>query len=214
MKSRREETKLFEELQHLGTPLDETVLRSSRAASQGLEISQTGCGPENIAYVPVAGGVGIMLSLCIENVSNRTIRLSAIRLIMPWFDSEFSWLKKQSSKVLNPWGGYQLRGFGTYGLDPTTVLNHRLTHNFTFYPGDAVEGFLLGEGLASVPAEFSDRILVPMQILCWEGSHESYGAWLRVGVSRAKPPRAAEFPRRQRSPLFAARDVAVSKVQK
>jgi hypothetical protein len=207
VKSRREETKLFEELQHLGTPLDETVLRSSRAASQGLEISQTGCGAENLAHVPLAGGVGIMLSLCIENVSNRTVRLSAIRLKLPWFDPEFCWLKKQSPKVLDLWGGYQLLSFGTYGFDPTTVLNHQLTRNFTFYPGDAIEGFLLGEGPTPVPAEFSDRMLVPMQILFWEGNHESYGAWVKVGISRAKPSRVAEVPRRQRSPLFASRDV-------
>jgi hypothetical protein len=54
MRSCRAEHKVFEELLHWGTSLDETILENSRVASLGLEITQTGSGIDNVAFVPVS----------------------------------------------------------------------------------------------------------------------------------------------------------------
>jgi hypothetical protein len=117
----------------------------------------------------------------------------------------------QPLKVLNLWAGYVPPGFGTYGLDPTTVLNHRLTRAFTFYPGDAIEGFLLGRGSARVPANYLDRMVIPMQIVAWGRAGESYGAWLRVGVNREKQPVPVKLARRKRESLFTALELAAAR---
>jgi hypothetical protein len=132
---------------------------------------------------------------------------------MPWFDADFHWIKKQSSTVLNHSGGYVLPAYGPSGFDPTTVLNHRLTRKFTFYPGDAIEGFLLGEGSAQVPANYLDRMMLPMQIVVWGRAKVSYGAWLKVGINRQKQPtpnKWSDWKRLRRLPLFSAHDEPVA----
>jgi hypothetical protein len=60
---------------------------------------------------------------------------------------------------------------------------YRLTRTFAFYPGDAIEGFLLGRGSARVPANYLDRMVIPMQIVAWGGpvNHAALGyEWVSI----------------------------------
>ena len=184
MKNPENELQRFEELLHSGIPLDSVVLEKVRAACRGLEITQSGAPLESVVYIETAGGFSIMLSLEIENISDKIIRLDAIRLKMPWFDGDFRWLKKLSSRGLRQRGGYVLSACGPCGFDESVVLNHLLVRDFKLYPGHVIEGFLLGEGTASVPEEFSDRTKVPMELVVYSGCGKSYSGWMEVVVSR------------------------------
>jgi hypothetical protein len=164
MKLTDEELQVLEELRHYGTPLDGTVLREARAARRGLEIMQTGNCAENTVYAPASGGTGILLSVSIKNVSGRVIRLTNVRLEMPRPDADFHWLKKPSSKEVRERGGYVLPGCGSCAFDPSVVLNHRFGRNSELHPDEQIEGLLLGEGTVSVPNEYPDRKLIPMQL--------------------------------------------------
>jgi len=184
MKTRQKELKLFEELRFFGTPLDQMVLDEAKAACRGLEITQTGSSLENIVYARTSGGVGIMLSVCIENISDRTIRVAAVRLEMPWFDADFHWLKWPLPKEMRKWGGYVLPGCGACGFDPSVVVNHRLGHDFKLYPGDLVDGFLFGQGASTIPVNYSHLMKIPVEITVFAGSRDRYGAWMTLVVNR------------------------------
>ena len=209
----RQETALFEDLHRWGTPLDEGVLRNARLASQGLKITQFGAAPENIAYVKASGMMGIMLNMCIENVSDRIVKVDAIRLQLPWSDADFHWLQKQSPKVLNQWGGYVLSACGPYGINPAIVLNHRLTPNFKFYPGDVLEGCLLGESSAPVPTEYLDRMVIPVRLLIFAGSRGSYEGWLHIGICRQVQKTKGNLISRQRAPRLTHSEVGRRQVR-
>jgi hypothetical protein len=184
MKITQEELQLLEELHRSGTFLDPTVLEEARAACQGLQITQTGNYLENVVYAQAAGGVGIMVSVEIENISNRIIRIDAIRLRMPWYQGDFHLLKKPSSKEVRERGDYVLSACGSCGFDSSVVLNHRFRRGSKLYPEDVVEGFLLGEGTSSVPQEYSDRVPVPIQLVVFTGEGKSYGSWMNLSLSR------------------------------
>ena len=146
------------------------------AASRMLRELETG--------IPACATVTIVDGLQLENVSPETIRIDSIRLKMPWFDGDFRWLKKLSSKSLRERGGYVLPACGPCGFEESVVLNHLLVRDFKLYPGDVIEGFLLGEGAASVPEEFRDRTKVPMQLVVYSGRGKSYSERMELVVSR------------------------------
>jgi hypothetical protein len=181
-----QELELLEQLHHYGTPLDETVLREARAARRGLKIIQTGNCAENTVYATASGGLGILLSVSITNVSDRVIRPVNVRLALPMLDADFRWLKKPSSKELRERGGYVLSACGQCAFDPSEVLNHRFTRNSELHPGDELQGLLLGESTVSVPNEYCDGELIPIQLLVRAGRGDSYAAWLKLVVSRER----------------------------
>jgi hypothetical protein len=118
MKITDEELQLLEELRHYGTPLDGTVLREARAARRGLKLTQTGNPVENSLYAKASGGMGVMASVAIENVSNRIIPIRAVRLEMPGLDADFHWLRRLTEKEVREYGGYVLPASGPAGFDP------------------------------------------------------------------------------------------------
>jgi hypothetical protein len=65
---------------------------------------------------------------------------------------------------------------------PPWSFNHRFVRDFKPYPGDRVEGFLLGEGPASVPDEYQDRKLIPVEP--YTGGGDSYRVWLKLILRR------------------------------
>src|SRR3974390_2878739 len=146
MKITYEELQQLEELVREGTPLDEAVMEEARAACGGLKFIQTGPWVDNVVFAQPSGGVGIMVSVAIQNVSNRVIPLKEARLEMPWPDADFQWLKKPSSKEVREWGGYFLAASGPCRFDPSEVLNHRFGRDSKLYPREFLEGLLLGEG--------------------------------------------------------------------
>src|SRR5438874_6252732 len=151
MKTSHDELQRYEELLQWGTPLDAMLLEKAKAACRGLEIVQSGTPFENVIYSKAGIGSEIMLSVQIENISDTVIRIDAIRLKMPWFDDDFRWLKKLSSKDLRECAGYVLPACGQWGFDQSVVLNRLLVRDFKLFPGDVIEGLLLGEGASSIP---------------------------------------------------------------
>ena len=125
-----------------------------------------------------------MMSVDIENVSDRVIRRGAVRLEMPWPAPDFHWLKRLSSKEVREYGGYVLSASGPCGFDPAVVLNHNLVRDFKMYPKDRIEGFLLGEGTTSVPAEYPDRKLILAELVVYTGGANPYRAWLKLILRR------------------------------
>jgi hypothetical protein len=180
----QKELQQLEELHYGGIPMDEEVLEQARAACRGLEIVQTGNCADNVVYAQVSGGVSIMVGLAIENVSNRPILLKEARLEMSWPDADFRWLKKPTSKEVREGRGYVLWAFGPYGFDPSVILNHRFGRGCKLYPRESIEGLLIGQGTASVPDEYADRMLIPARIFVFGSGNESYGAWMKLRVSR------------------------------
>jgi hypothetical protein len=211
MKLSQAELELFEELRHFGTPLDDTIFRRAKDSSQGLEITHSGSYVENVVHVPETGRVGVMIDLYVENISERIIKVSEIRLKMPWFDPDFHWLKRRPPKELNRWGGYVLSACGPCGFDPSIVINHRLTHDFRLYPGDLISGFLLGEGEAAVPVNFSHRMKVPVELVIFASNRESYNSWMELMIYRDAPKKSGKSSDRRASrvPIFAPEEQQV-----
>lgn len=112
-------------------------------------------------YVQTSGRAGVVLSLGIENVSNRIIRLAAVRLETPLANADFQCVQKPAASQARKFGGYVLPACGTCGFDPSVVLNHRFGRRFQLYPKDRIEGLLLVEGTISVPDEHLEHRRVP-----------------------------------------------------
>lgn len=159
---------------------------------------QTGSCAENVVYARASGEAGILLSVSIKNVSGRVIRLVGFRLEIPVPHPDFHWLKEPSAEELRRWGGYVLAACGPYGFDESTVLNHRFGRNSALLPGDEIEGFLLGEGTMSIPTHYADREVIPMQLVVCAGGRDSYGAWLKLAVSRERQRPTNELGEEQR----------------
>jgi hypothetical protein len=182
MKTCQKDLELFEELLHWGTALEPTVVEEARVECRGLQITQSGNCWESVVYAKASGGVGIIVSVEIENISDRIIRVDAVRLEMPWPDADFHWLEKPSAKEMREWGGYVLSASGTCGYDSSVVLNHRFGRKL--FPRDSVEGLLLGEGSSSVPDNYCDRRQIPKQLVVFAGRGERFEVWVNLMLSR------------------------------
>jgi len=205
MKTGQKDLELFEQLLHWGTPLEPNVVEEARVACRGLKITQTGTCCESVVYAKASGDVGIMVSVAIENISDRIIRIDAIHLRMPWPDADLHWLKKPSAKEMREWGGYVLSASGPCGFDSASVLNHRFGRDFKLYPKDVVEGFLFGEGTSPVPDEYSDRMPVPMQLVVFAGKGERFEVWANLMLSR-EVHRLSQWSPSRRVALFSQPD--------
>jgi hypothetical protein len=184
MKITDRELELLEELRQYGTPVDGTVLREARTARRGLDITQTGNCVEDVLYAQASGRIEVMARIAIENMSDRVVPIKEVRLEMPWPAPDFHWLKRLSSKQARKYGGYVLPACGPHGFDPSEVLNDLFVRDFKLHRGCTIEGFPLGEGTASVPDEYQDRMLIPVQLVVFTGRCEPYRAWLKLTVRR------------------------------
>ena len=185
MSKTQQRLKLFEKLHRGGTPLDQKVLEEARAACRGLRITQTGNCIDSALYSQASGGVGIMLSVAIENISDRPIAVKSIHLKMPWPHADFHWLEKLSSRELRE-RGYVLPACGACGFDPDVIVNHRFGRDFKLDPGEEIEGLLLGEGTTAVPEHYPDGKLVPVELTVFAARREAYGAWIDLLLCREK----------------------------
>jgi hypothetical protein len=89
------------------------------------------------------------------------------------------------------------------------VLNHRFVRDFKLYPWDQIEGFLLGEGTASVPEEYSDRKLIPVRLVIYTDRGDSYRAWVKLTVRREEQGRGRELVHEQVQPKTARAEKAM-----
>ena len=207
MRWKAQELQLLEQLHDGGTPLDQRALSEARAACRGLEIISPEIPSENVIYTRASGDMGLMVSLDIENVSDRIIRIETIRLKMPWSDHNFTWLPKLSSRELRERGGYVLPACGTYGFDFSVVLNHRFGRDFKLFPGDVCEGLLLGQSSSTVPDDYPDRAKIPMQLLVFAGRGEVFGSWVMLGLDREEKVTTRKPAGQQVQPTSVMRNV-------
>ncbi len=144
-----------------GTPLDEEVLEGMRAASRGLSLHQTGTTLDTTVFDLDSGGTGYMLCLAICNDSDRTLRHAEARLKLPWWEPRIRWLSDPARQVPRQFT-YEFPGSSLVGIERDAVLNHRLGKTKIF-PGDSLEGLLLGLGEETIPDEYQDRQCVVAQ---------------------------------------------------
>jgi hypothetical protein len=185
MKTNQKDLQRFEELCRCGTLLDRTVLEDAKAECRGLRITSVGTAADNVIY-SCNSGVNTMLDLVIENISERTIRVSAFALELPWHNADFELLKKWSRTELNTRDGYVLPLFGPHGIHPSVVLNHQFGRDFRLHPGQQTLGFLLGSGTAPVPDDWHDGMLITLKVTIFTGRADSYEAFVTASLNRKK----------------------------
>jgi hypothetical protein len=199
----QEQLKQFEELNHFGTPLDEWVLEHTKLTSRRLAITQTGNCLENVVYAQAWDGMSVMMSLELENISTKVVRIDAIRLEMPWPEADFQWFSKLSGRALRE-RGYALPAPGPEGFEASAILNHRMGGNFRLNPLDPVEGYLIGSGSSMIPSDYPDGTKLPMRLVIFCGNGERFEHWVKLSVHRD----VARSPKRstRRAPLFSRPD--------
>ena len=195
MKTNQDNATLLEELLYWGTPLDQEMVEAAMADRKGLEVIQTGSCVENTVFAKSSGGVEIITNVAIVNVSGHVEKLKAARLNSPWLDSDFAWLKKPVAEQSRKWGGYVLPALGPGGFDLDRVLNHKFGRGFELQPDQQIEGFLLGAGTSSLPNDYGDRDIVPVQLVVSTGRGHLFGSWLKLSVDREVQPTILESAR-------------------
>ena len=174
--------RLFE-LRSLGIPLDEEVLQGLDAACRGLAIYQAGTNIENSIFDLDSGGAAYMLAVAICNVSDQILRLQEPRLEMAWPEPHFRWLENPLAKVPREYF-YSFPPPGPAGFDLDAVLNHRFRPGCKLYPGNWLEGLLVGVGGASVPDQYLNRQGVRMRLSILDGRGNLYSSDVVLVVSR------------------------------
>jgi hypothetical protein len=198
---REEELLFFSELRTAGIPLDEEVLEATKAASRGLSLIQIGTSIESGTFDLIPGGTGYMLSVAICNDSNCDISLHDLRLKIPWSEPQFHWLEDPLHKVPREFV-YSFPEGGPMGFDRDVVLNHRIDQQGKLYPGDCLEGLLLGVGQERAPVEYRDRQRVQTRLSVFDERGNRYDLHLNLLMSRGQQPRldsVKESPRCHRN---------------
>ena len=135
------------ELRDLGIPLDGEVLAEMQAACRGLNVSQHPDPLQSSVFDLDSGGTGYMLSIAIDNDSERVIRGVTARLETPWWEPNFGWLIDPRRRTPRE-HTYSFPDSGPVGFEPEAILNHRLGRGTSLYPGDSLEACSLGSGLS------------------------------------------------------------------
>lgn len=179
-------------LETLGIPLDGEAVSSLRASPRGIEVCQAG-------YSQVVdldgGGTGVEVSVGIDPHSFTTIAQYLLEL--PW--TQVSWLKESSKKDYC----YQMPDPLTYPYTRDEVLNHRVGRKGKMFPGNLVEGVLLGISEDPIPAEYVDGQKLRTRLWVFDTRSNSYECRVMLGVSRTKRVKRPEQHRgRRREPLF------------
>lgn len=143
-------------LRRAGIPLDDKVVESAKAASRGLRLYQTGTQLDSSIFDLDSAGTGYILSIAIRNPSDRIIRPVACRLKSPWGEARLRWLEDPLRNKPKEYS-YSFPAPGPLGFGREAVLNHLLNRRTRLYPGDMVEGFLLGVGEECISDEYDDR---------------------------------------------------------
>jgi hypothetical protein len=181
----------------LGIPLDGEAVSSLRKSSRGIVVCQTGYFFENEVVELDCRGTGVTVSVGIENPSHTVITIDQFWLELPW--TQPSWLKEPPKKDY----GYQMPDPLRHPYAREQVLNHRVGRRGKIYPGDLVEGVLLGISKESISAEYADQQKLCTRLWVFDTRGKSYTCRLLLAVSRTKPVKRPSHHRRMyRGPLF------------
>jgi hypothetical protein len=121
------------------------------------------------------------------NNSDKVIRLAAARLRVPWSD-RVRWLQdpRRESPARDYYG---LAGSDYPPVERDAVLNHFFKASQKLFPGDFLEGFLLGACEAPIPDQYRNRAPFESILVIYDGSNNSYELPLKFLVARDQAPR-------------------------
>lgn len=189
------------ELRDLGARLDDEILEQACLISicpipQASRLYEVRCVPE--------GGTGFEARVRLSvSESAPILRFQEVRILLPW--TQVSLLPKPR-KIDS--GCYRSFDERRYPIDVNDVLNQRIRSGARMFPGEEVEGLILGFGLGSIPTEYLRGQRVPAKL--WVVAAPGYAGnfSLSMTVFRYKPvTRPNHLP--QRESLFARRDPLV-----
>ena len=148
-----------------GVPVDAWVRRKVIEANRTLEFTPAG----HMVIYAETNGFDLMMDICIENSSNRNIRIAEIAIELPFLVNDFRWLPKLMPKVARE-RGYLLPHSSCGPFFPPDVLNH-FAGDIRVLPGRCIQGLLLGSSTAQVPEEFVKQRRMPVELTvtssCW-----------------------------------------------
>jgi len=190
---------LFSELTAGGIPLDEEVVESLKASGGGLSIYQSLTTFESYITDLEFGGTGYVLSLEIYNGSDQILWPRAYRLTPLANEREFRWLEILSPRVEGE-PPYQFPRETSGGFGDAEVLNHRLGRKYRLYPGDSLDGLLLGAGQQPLLPEYRNGQLLDVTLSIFDQRDIRYDANMELVVNR-KPPVKQHTRRRNQTRL-------------
>jgi hypothetical protein len=174
---------LASQLRGAGIPLDEEVLEGMQAACQGLSIFQIGAVHHARIFDLDSGGWGLMVTLEICNDSQRIVWPHECRVDMPWWERHFRWLEDPARKAPREFT-YSFPPPGPTDFERDAVLNHRLRRPGRLYPGECIEGFLLGVGQEPIPSNYRHRQSLEMRVWVYDERGGRFGADITFLVDR------------------------------
>ena len=182
-KVRQEELALVSQLRSRGIPLDAEVLKATEAACRGLAIYQGPNIPDTRIFDLDSGETGYMLTIATHNDSPRILWFYECRLEIPWWEPRFRWLEEPLRKVPREYT-YSFSDPGPVGFERDVVLNHRLGRKGRLYPGDCLEGLLLGVGQEPIPSNYRHRQSLEMRVWVYDEKGGRFGADITFLVDR------------------------------
>ena len=196
------------ELRDLGVRLDEEILEQEGARLRPICIQPIfpACGLYEVGGRDVPeGGTGFEARVRLSvNGSARILKFEAVRILLPW--TQIRLLPKPRK---TDGGCYRSFDVQRYPIDPNDVLNDRLRSGERIFPGEELEGLILGFGVDSIPTEYRSGQRVPATL--WVVAAPGYvgNFSLLMTVSRYKPVTGTNhLPRRE--PLLTRSDSSTS----
>jgi hypothetical protein len=126
-----------------------------------------------------------MLGITITNVSKRIIRVQAYRLKIPWSEANIRWLQFPLKEIPRDYSSAYW-AFGCSAFGPEMLLKDRVGRKGTLYPGDCLDGRLLGAVEDSIPLEYDDRKRVTVELSIYDGQERCYDLQASLRIHRRK----------------------------
>jgi len=194
-----DEFNLLQELQSSGIPINFRPLKTQSRTSSAITLRQTGNPSENAVYLPFGyNECCCVMTIAISNQSNRNVRLEACRLKIPSGVADFRWLEKPRGNVPREFI-YRHDAHGRVGFEPELVLNHRFASGFKVFPGETVEGMLIGAGDPELH-HYPNRKEVEVELVLFDARGHDYHLPMALKVFQRQKPTYSQPVRTVKQP--------------
>jgi hypothetical protein len=194
-----EEHNVLQELQSGGIPVNWRPLKTESRISPAIALRQTGNRFDNAVHLRFGYlECCCVLTVAISNRTNRNVRLEAYRLEIPWGVSDFRWLEKPRGNVARGFA-YSHAAYCSASndpplpIEPERVLNHRFARGFKVFPGETVEGLLIGAGDSELH-HYPNEKEIEADLVLFDGRGHDYHLPAVLAVRRKKKPKALGEP--------------------
>jgi hypothetical protein len=205
-----EQQKRARELRDLGARLDDEIVEQAGVQLCPISIRPItqACRLYEVHDLPEGGtGFEARVRLTVSE-SSSILKFQTVRILLPW--TQVSLLPKPR-KIDG--GCYRSFDGRRHPIDVHDVLNHRIRRGQRMFPGEEVEGLILGFGLDSIPAEYLPEYLRGQKVpatLWVEATPRYVGKFsLMMMVFRNKEATSPNHLPLKRESLFARRDPLV-----